>query len=117
MECIRAPAEVPQGGTVQVIATSNADSSKFATVSISITSHISVSLIPGSVSISLGDTQSFRASVSSSGHPDNTVRWSVFGLSCPSSCGSIDSNGNYTAPSILPNPPLATREGTQVRKN
>ena len=109
-----APADLPQGGTVQVIATSNADSSKFATVSISITSDISVSLMPGSVSISLGGAQSFRASVSSNGHPDNTVRWSVSGLSCPSACGSIDSNGNYTAPSILPNPPLVTITATSV---
>ena len=109
-----APADLPQGGTVQVMATSNADSSTFATVSISITSDISVSLMPGSVSISLGGAQSFRASVSSSGHPDSSVRWSVSGSSCPSGCGSIDSNGNYTAPSILPNPSLVTITATSV---
>jgi hypothetical protein len=109
-----APADLPQGGTVQVIATSNADSSKFATVSISITSDISVSLTPGSVSISLGSAQSFRALVSSGGHPDSGVRWSVASLSCPSACGSIDSNGNYTAPSILPNPSLVTITATSV---
>jgi hypothetical protein len=71
-------------------------------------------LTPGSVSISLGSAQSFRALVSSGGHPDSGVRWSVASLSCPSGCGSIDSNGNYTAPSILPNPSLVTITATSV---
>src|SRR5208283_4566894 len=52
-----APADLPQGGTVQVTATSHADSSKSASVSVNITSDISVSISPGTASVELGAAQ------------------------------------------------------------
>ncbi|HEY2458463.1 MAG TPA: hypothetical protein VGI13_14260 [Candidatus Acidoferrum sp.] len=109
-----APEDLPQGGTVQVTATSNADSSKFASASINVSSDISVSLAPGNSSVELGGIQSFHASIASSGRPDPTIQWSLSGGACPNSCGSIDSSGNYTAPQILPNPPFLTATATSA---
>jgi hypothetical protein len=97
-----APADLPQGGTAQVTATSHADSSKFATASVSISSDIAVSISPGTASVELGAAQSFHGSIASNGKPDLTIRWSLAGSACPSACGTVDTNGNYTAPQILP---------------
>jgi hypothetical protein len=97
-----APTDLPQGGTVQVTATSHADSSKFASVSVTVSSDVTVSISPGTVSVELGAAQTFRASISSNGKPDPALRWSLSGSSCPGSCGSVDANGNYNAPQILP---------------
>ena len=103
-----APADLPQGGTVQVTAISHADSSKFATVSVTISSDITVAISPGTASVELGAAQAFHPSISSNGKPDPAIRWSLSGSSCPNSCGSVDVNGNFTAPQILremPAPP------------
>ncbi len=97
-----APADLPQGGMVQVTATSHADSSKFATASVTISSDISVSISPATANVELGAVQAFHASISSNGKPDPTIRWSLSSSACPSACGSVNANGNYTAPQILP---------------
>lgn len=109
-----APADLPQGGTVQVTATSHADSSKFATASVTISSDISVSISPGTASVELGAVQAFHASISSNGKPDPTIRWSLSGSACPSACGSVNANGNYTAPQILPGNASVTLTATSV---
>lgn len=109
-----APADLPQGGTVQVIATSHADSSKFASVSVTVFSDISVSISPGTASVELGAAQAFHASISSNGKPDPAIRWSLSGSSCPNSCGSVDANGNYTAPQILPGNASVTLTATSA---
>ncbi len=54
-----APADLPQGGTVEVTATSHADTSKFATASVSVSSDIAVSNTPGTASVELGALQTF----------------------------------------------------------
>jgi len=109
-----APADLPSGGTVQVTATSHADASKSATASVTINSDISISLTPNSASVELGAAQAFQASIASQGRPDTSVRWSLSGASCPGSCGSIDSGGNYTAPRVLPSPPVVNVVATSV---
>ena len=109
-----APADLPQGGTVQVTATSHADSSKFATASVTISSDITVTISPGTVNVELGAVQAFHASISSNGKPDPTIRWSLSGSACPNSCGSLDANGNYTAPQILPGNASVTLTATSV---
>ncbi len=55
-----APADLPQGGTVKVTATSHADSSKFATASVSISSDIAVSISPGTASVELAQLPQFH---------------------------------------------------------
>jgi hypothetical protein len=109
-----APADLPAGGKVQITATSHADPSKSSTAGVTTSSDITVSLSPGSTSVELGALQSFQASITSSGKPDPAIRWSLSGPACPNSCGTVDANGNYTAPSILPSAASVTLTATSV---
>jgi hypothetical protein len=103
-----APADLPSPTIVQVTATSHADATKSATTQLTITSDIGISVVPPNASVELGATQAFHAAISGAGHPDTSVRWSLAGATCPAACGSVDLNGNYTTPAILPAPATAT---------
>jgi hypothetical protein len=109
-----APADLPSSTTVNVTATSQADSTKSATVQLTITSDITIALAPPNASVELGATQSFHAALTSGGHPDTAVRWSLSGTACPWACGSVDLSGNYTAPGILPSPSSVTLTSQSV---
>lgn len=109
-----APADLPSGGTVHVTATSQADPTKSSTAGITITSDVALSLSPSVSSVELGAPQSFHATLTSSGKPDPTIRWSLSGASCPANCGGVDANGNYTAPPILPAAPGVTLTATSA---
>ena len=62
---------------------------------------ISVSVSPSTASVIAGATQQFTATVS--GTTSTAVTWNV--SSCTgTTCGTIDTNGLYTAPSLIPNP-------------
>ncbi|HET6929727.1 MAG TPA: hypothetical protein VFI45_05355, partial [Candidatus Acidoferrum sp.] len=108
------PADLPSGSSVQVTATSRADSSRSSTAVVAITSDVAVSLSPVSSSVELGSLQSFHATITSGGKPDPAVHWSLAGPACPNSCGAVDANGNYTAPGILPSSPTVTLTATSV---
>lgn len=97
-----------QARRCEVTATSVADTSKSANASVSIASDIGIAIAASTLSVELGASEGLNASITSSGHPDTAVRWSVFGAACPSACGAIDSSGNYTAPQILPTAPAVT---------
>jgi hypothetical protein len=103
-----APADLPLAPAVQITATSNRDPAKFATATLTVTSDVAIALSPSAIGVELGAAQSFRAAISSSGHPDTAIRWSISGPACPATCGSLDANGNYAAPQILPTPATAT---------
>jgi hypothetical protein len=103
-----APADLSSPVIVQVTATSQADSTKSAMAQLTITSDIGISVAPPNASVELGATQAFHAAITSAGHPDISVRWSLSGAACPAACGSVDLNGNYTAPGILPSTATAT---------
>ena len=60
---------------------------------------ISVSVSPGTASLIAGATQQFTASVT--GTSSTAVTWSVSGCT-GTGCGTIDTNGLYTAPSLIP---------------
>jgi len=109
-----APADLPPGGTVQVTAASQADPSRSASAGIAITSDIFISVSPNISSVELGAVQTFHATITSGGRPDQTIRWSLAGAACPNSCGSVDVNGNYLAPSILPSNPSVTLTATSA---
>lgn len=109
-----APADLPSPATVQITATSHADPTKSAAVSVTVTSDITLSLTPSPASVELGATQRFQVSLASSGHPDTTVRWSLSGVACPNSCGTVDSSGTFTAPGILPSPAGVTLTAQSV---
>jgi hypothetical protein len=100
-----APLDLPSGTTVTVAATSVADATKSASAQITIASDIAVSVAPGAASAELGSVQKLQSGLSSNGHPDSTILWSISRASCPSACGTIDASGNYTAPQILPPSP------------
>jgi hypothetical protein len=97
-----APVDLPSSTAVQITATSVADATKSATAQITVVSDVSISVTPGAVNAELGATVPLRATLVSAGHPDTAVRWSLSGAACPSACGSIDANGAFTAPQILP---------------
>lgn len=109
-----APADLPSPTTVQVTATSQADPTKFATAQLNIASDITISLASPNSGVELGSTQGFHAAITSAGHPDASVRWSLSGPACPTACGSVDLGGNYTAPGILPSPATATLTAQSV---
>jgi len=103
-----APADLPISPTVQITATSNSDPTKFATAPLTITSDVAIALTPSAIGVELGATQPFRAAISSNGHPDTAIRWSISSPACPAACGALDANGNYTAPQFLPSPASVT---------
>ncbi len=109
-----APADLPTPVTVQVTATSVADPTKSASVTVTITSDVTLSLTPNLANVELGATQGFQASVTSSGHPDTAVRWSLSGAACANGCGAVDASGKYTAPATLPSPTSATLTAQSV---
>lgn len=97
-----APQVLPAPNIVPVTATSVMDPTKSATVQVTISSDVGISVTPGSAGVELGATLPFQAQITSGGHPDTSVRWSLSGVSCPGACGVLDAVGNYTAPQILP---------------
>lgn len=97
-----APADLPLAPTVQITATSNSDTTRFATATLTITSDIAIALTPSAIGVELGATQPFHAAITSAGQPNPGIRWSISGPACPSACGALDANGNYTAPQTLP---------------
>jgi hypothetical protein len=103
-----APADLPSPTVVQVTATSHADPTKSGSANETIISDITQALSPNPASVELGAAQAFHATVTSSGHPDLAIRWSVSGAACPGACGAVDSAGNYTAPQNLPSPATVT---------
>jgi hypothetical protein len=111
-----APADLPSPASVQITATSHADATKSDTAAsaadatksassqITVTNHVVVSVMPGSVTLAPLAVQGFTASVL--GTTNQTVVWQVQGTACSSAgvCGSITANGTYTAPGAAPTP-------------
>jgi hypothetical protein len=109
-----APGDLPTPANVNITATSQADTTKSASAAITITSDISLTITPNAAGVLLGATQGFQSSITSAGHPDTAVRWSISGRACPANCGTVATNGNYTAPQVLPSPASATLTAQSV---
>lgn len=74
---------------------------------------VAVAVTPTSASISPGGTQQFSASVT--GTSNTAVTWMVTGTGCSgAACGTISSNGLYTAPATVPSPAAVTITATSV---
>ncbi len=99
-----APAGIPFPNPVSVTATSQADGATNSSASVTILPHLTLSVLPGSVTVPNGAQQSFTAAVVGTGNQQ--VLWTVTGSACGVSgaCGSIDSSGMYTAPAFAPSP-------------
>jgi hypothetical protein len=74
---------------------------------------ISVSVVPASVTLSAGATQSFTATVTND--PSNAVTWEVNGVvGGNSTFGTIDTAGNYTAPAAPATAPISVTAVSQA---
>ena len=110
-----APQILPEPASAVVQAVSQADSAASATVPVTITSDVAISVTPSSAGVELGAIQSFVAHITSAGNPNSAVTWTVAGIGCvTSACGTIDANGDYTAPRILPSPAAVTVSARSV---
>ncbi len=78
-------------GVYHVIATSQANTTKTATVPVTV--HTLVSIAPATAILVVGGSGTFRATVT--GAANKSVAW---GIQEGAAGGSIDANGNYTAP-------------------
>jgi hypothetical protein len=99
-----APGTVPNPAKVTVIATSQADSTKSGSATVTVvssTSGIVVSVQPATASVSDFVTQQFAAAVT--GSTNTAVTWQVNGITGGSQqFGFISSTGLYVAPSAVP---------------
>ncbi len=110
-----APAILPSPAAVRVQAASVADPTKTAQVTVTIVSDISVNISPANASTELGAQQNFQAGITSAGNPNAGIVWALSGEGCfGSACGSISSNGVFSAPPIIPSPPIETISATSV---
>jgi hypothetical protein len=74
---------------------------------------VAVTLTPTGVSTTVGTAQQMQASVT--GTPDTAVTWTVSGSACSgTTCGTISSNGLYTAPSAVPSSAIVTITATSL---
>jgi hypothetical protein len=99
-----APGAIPAPNPVSATAVSAADPTKSASTQITVINHVLVSVLPASVTLAPQAVQGFAASVL--GTSNQSVVWQVQGTACTSAgiCGTVDSNGTYTAPSAAPSP-------------
>jgi hypothetical protein len=103
-----APRHVPEPATIDLLATSVADPTKSARITIHLEG-VSVQVEPEAATVRLGGTQQFTADVY--GTDDQSITWDV--IDSPER-GSISADGLYTAPATLPDPPTATVRATSA---
>jgi len=99
----QAPQAIPSNPVVQVTAISKADTSKSATVNITITepSNISVIVLPTTTKVIVNQTQQFSATVQ--GSSNQSVTWQVNDVVGGDNVhGTISPSGLYTAPATIP---------------
>ncbi len=104
----RAPVSIAAQQTVTVEATSSADQTKSATATITLLPAFSLSVSPGSGSLSAGQTLQFTSSVT--GNANQQVTWSI----APAGLGIISASGLYTAPSSIGAQQTVTVRATSV---
>jgi hypothetical protein len=108
-----APAVVPGAPNATIHATSNADTSKVGSASVTITNTppppppVTISISPTSDTIRVGRTQQFTATVKNT--TNTTVMWKVNGtVGGNSTVGTISAAGLYRAPAAVPAPATVT---------
>ncbi len=93
------PALVSMAVTAVIQAVSAFDNTKVGKATVSL-NPIVVDVLPESITLYAGQTQQFMATVAH--HLNQAVTWSVSGTDCAgAACGTIESNGLYTAPSSI----------------
>ena len=96
-----APATVPSPSTIWIYVSSNADPTKKVSAAVNITAGvgINVTVSPSTATLQTNASRRFTAAVT--GTTSTGVTWSVPG---GAQNGTIDANGLYTAPTVVPNP-------------
>jgi DNA-binding beta-propeller fold protein YncE len=113
-----APATVPNPPpTVSIVATSNSNKKKTGSATVALDSGIRVTVTPATATVATGSSFQFHATLTTDPIP-NDVTWLVTqatgtailptATSCSPACGSIDTNGLFTAPSTVPATPAVT---------
>lgn len=110
-----APGQVPNPPNVTVIATAQADPSKHATATVTVNAPITVAVSPQTAQVVINAQQQFVATVT--GTSNKSVNWSLSGQACPSSCGTIDSTGLYTAPAADPGSSITVTATSQANSS
>lgn len=97
-----APATVPNPATVTITAIPQADTTKSATATVTIQLGANLAISPSSMNINAGAQQTFSVTSNGGAAPAGTT----FSLSCkstvPGACGTITTDGVYTAPLAPP---------------
>ena len=110
------PSALPNPSSVTVTATSMADTKVSSASSVTLTKAaqgIRIVVTPASLNVKAGTTQQYIATVT--GTADHRVTWSVDGHAGGNSTfGTIDANGLYTAPTIVPNPSIIVVDAASV---
>jgi hypothetical protein len=109
-----APQTMPQAADV-VTATSVSDTTKSAAATVTIASDVSVAVIPTTANVQAAGSQQFTATISSAGHPSNSVIWSVNGIPGGNAAfGTISPAGLYSAPQIVASPLNVTIQAQSI---
>jgi RHS repeat-associated protein len=90
-----APATVNAPQTVTLTATSMADPTKSASASVTLLPAIAISINPGSATLHAGEAVAFSATVINA--EDMSVNWTMN----PAGTGTLNSEGEYTAPATI----------------
>ncbi len=102
-----APGVMPSATVVTITATSVTDATKSANAQVTLQPDVSVAVVPATATVATGGKQAFQATVT--GDSNIAVTWQVNQVAGGNdTVGTIDSSGNYTAPSALPNPATVT---------
>jgi hypothetical protein len=109
-----APQIMSQAADV-VTATSISDATKSAAATVTITSDVSVAVSPATANVQAAGAQQFTVTISSAGHPANSVIWSVNGIPGGSAAfGTISASGLYSAPQIVTSPLNVTIQAQSI---
>ena len=104
-----APGILPSAATVTVTARSVADTTKFATVPVTITSRFTL-IVTGPTSVNSSATANYIATLTPlpNSNPNLGISWTVTGAGCTgAACGTISPSGStatYQAPTLAPFP-------------
>jgi hypothetical protein len=110
-----APGQVPNPPNITVTATAQADPSKYATATVTVNAPVTVTVVPQTAQVVINAQQQFVATVT--GTSNKSVNWSLSGKACPSSCGTIDSAGLYTAPAAVPGSAVTVTATSQANSS
>lgn len=113
-----APATIPNPATIIITATPIADQYQSVSASITITTTpvVNISISPTSASVKTIGTQAFSATVT--GTSNTTVTWKVNNITGGNSTlGTISTSGLYNAPSAVPNPASVTVSAVSAADN